>query len=238
ASLIEEAVNTEIEVRCLLAVDDHQSYEIAKVLVWDTFNIYEQFLATSDQLGSGLEEGLPCPQGVSLQLHLESFPPCSFRLPPPWPDQIRQLGDSEDAFLFVAPHELRCHPVEERQRLPLSGPAHAALAELATPTVIVEHESGWRWGVTHLPQLSERLLTLAQPSTQPNSCGRAFLAMPKDAICRRFTLDLRKEQAEDFQDDSLFLADLPSLVEQHRNIVEVPEPRRPIHLLQPIEAYR
>src|SRR5262249_38625855 len=221
ASLIEEAVNTEIEVRCLLAVDDHQSYEIAKVLVWDTFNIYEQFLATSDQLGSGMEEGLPCPQGVSLQLHLESFPPCSFRLPPPWPDQIRQLGDSEDPFLLIAPQELRCHPVQERQGVRLFGLGQAALAELTDPTVIVEHESGWRWGVTHLPQLSERLLALAQPSPQLNSCGRAFLAMPKDAICRRFTLDLGKEQAEDLRwtplarpknDASLLLSRQPLMV--------------------------
>ena len=48
------------------------------------------------------------------------------------------------------------------------------------------------------------------------------LAMPKEAISRRFTLNLRKEQAADLQDDSLFLADLPSLVEQHRYIVEIP----------------
>src|SRR4051812_8622937 len=99
-------------------------------------------------------DGESIPPSASIQhceRSLESFPPCSFRLPPPWPDQIRQLGDSEDSFLLIAPHELRCHPVEERQRVRLFGLGQAALAELANPTVIVEHESGGRWGVTHLP---------------------------------------------------------------------------------------
>src|SRR5262249_23593026 len=53
ASLVEEAVSPEREVRGLVAVDDHQSDEIAEVLVRDAFNIYEQFLATSHQQGSG-----------------------------------------------------------------------------------------------------------------------------------------------------------------------------------------
>src|SRR5947209_4788552 len=102
------------------------------------FNIYEQLRATSGQLGGGLEEGLPCPQGVSLQFHLESFPPSAFRLPPPWPDQMRQLGDGEDSLLLVATHELRCHPVEERQRIRHFGPGQALLAKLANSAVIVE----------------------------------------------------------------------------------------------------
>src|SRR5262249_47039518 len=122
----------------------HQADEIAEVLVRDTFNIHEQLLTTSGQLGGGLEEGLPCPQGVSLQLDLESFSPSSFRLPPPWPDQIRQLRDGEDSLLLVATHELRCHPVEERQRIRLFGPGQASLAELANSAVIVEREFGRR----------------------------------------------------------------------------------------------
>ena len=59
-----------------------------------------------------------------------------------------------------------------------------------------------------------------------------------DPAGRHPPLDLGEEQAVYLQQEPLLLADLPPLVEQHRDVVEVPQLRRPIHPLQAVEAER
>src|SRR5262249_40348733 len=74
----------------------------------------------------------------------------------------------------------------------------------------------------------------ARPQLQP--AGPAALAVDQDAPTGLPPLDLREDQAEEFEEGPL-LPDGPlAFVEQHRDVVVVPQPRRPRLPLQAVEA--
>ena len=149
-----------------------------------------------------------------------------------------ELGDGEDALPGVALDLLLAHAPQQADVVLLHRLVVAPLAELADLAVVVQDQPRRRLGTDHLLHFPKEAFGLPQVSVQTYLGRLAFLAVPDDPARRHLPLQPGEEQAVQFQQEPLLLADLPPLVEQHRDVVEVPQLRRPIDLLQPVEAER
>ena len=156
----------------------------------------------------------------------------------PIPECVRKLGDGKDALLPVCPNLLLTHTPQEAKVIVLDGQVVAPLTELADLAVLVQDQLGRCIFVGHLPNFLKNSFGLPQVLAETDSGGLTLPPVPDHTVGGRSPLDPREEQAVDFQKEPLPLADLPSLVEQHGDVMEVSQDRRLANLLQAVEDER
>src|SRR5262249_4813415 len=114
----------------------------------------------------------------------------------------------------------------------------ASLPELADLAMVVQHQLGRRPCTDHILDFPKETSGLPHMPVETKRCGLAFPSVPDYPVDGEPSQYLEQKQAVEFQQEPLLVADFPPLVEEHRDVVEVPQLRRPIHSLQPVEDER